>query len=66
MKVPMTSPSNNLFRMGIALIAMGAVFSSLAYLTPEGAFSSDSREGVYVMSLLFAGLGIYCFPIWKR
>lgn len=62
----MTSHSHNLFRMGIALIVLGAVCSSFAYLTPESLFAADKKEGVYVLSLLFAGLGLYCFPCWKR
>jgi len=58
-------------RMGIVLIALAFFFSLGVYLLPTDEsnywFSSNNKEGVYVLSAFFCFLGFYCLgAIWRK
>jgi predicted MFS family arabinose efflux permease len=63
--------AQQLKKMGWTFIVMAALVVAVTYLLPELEsnywLSASGKKGFYVLSALFAFLGLYCLgAIWRR
>lgn len=62
---------NRIKKMGLVLILLAIVFSTVAFLVPIDELhywsSTRNKEGIYVLSAFIGFLGLYCFgAVWRR
>ncbi len=63
--------ADRLTRMGKVLLGLAIICSGTAYLLPHDEsnywLSANGKEGMYVLSMLFVFLGLYCLgAVWRR